>query len=285
MEQAYDLYTPERRDTAFVFAAPHSGRHYSERFLASSVLSPASLRSSEDAFVDRLFDAAPRHGAPLLVAHWPRAYVDVNRAPDELDPALIDGLRRAPTNPRVASGLGVVPRVVSGGRAIYQGKIGLDDARGRIRDIWRPYHDCLDRLMQDSRRAFGRAVLIDCHSMPHEALDQVRVAGKRPNVVLGDRYGAAAAADVVDLIEDVFTESGLVVSRNAPFAGAYVAQHYGRPGREMHVVQVELDRRLYMDEAAVAPHGGFADVKATIDGVVRRICDIGRVAGRAHAAE
>lgn len=264
------------RDTAVIFASPHSGRAYPADFLRAATLDAHALRSSEDAFVDHLFDAAPAVGAPLLLALAPRAYVDLNRASDEFDPALIEGARRTGHNPRIASGLGVVPRVVAGGRAIYRGKMTMDEARARVRDVWRPYHASLEDLMAQSQSAFGRAVLIDCHSMPHEAIEASAGAGARPDVVLGDRFGAAAAGDLVDRIEAAFASAGLRVSRNAPFAGAFVAQHYGQPAQGRHVVQVELDRALYMDEIAVRPNARYPAFKATIDGVVAEIARIGR---------
>ncbi|WP_245897546.1 N-formylglutamate amidohydrolase [Palleronia abyssalis] len=274
--RAYDLMQPGRRLTPLVFASPHSGRHYPADFVSRSQLEGHQLRSSEDAFVDRLFDDVPNHGAPLLAARLPRAWIDVNRAADELDPALIEGQRRGAHNPRVASGLGVIPRVVSGGRPIYSGKLSQTEVRDRLRHAWQPYHASLRRLMNESVEAFGQAILIDCHSMPHEALDQVRVQGRRPEVVLGDRFGASAGRDITDMIEAEFAREGFVVSRNSPFAGAFVAQHYGRPRAGRHVIQVELDRACYMDEATLTPHSGFADVKARLTAVVARLCQTGR---------
>lgn len=278
MDDPFQLFMPRHRTSCVVFASPHSGADYPADMMRRTVLDTAAIRSSEDAFVDHLFDLAPDMGAPFLVATAPRAYVDLNRASDELDPALIEGVRRGSHNPRVASGLGVVPRVVSGGRAIYRGKLTLDEARGRIRDVWRPYHDTLHGLLSDSLIQFGEAVLIDCHSMPHEAIESLSVSrGSRPEIVLGDRFGAAAGSEIVDRIEAAFTAAGLRVARNAPFAGAYITQAYGRPSRRQHVVQVEIDRALYMDEARVAPHAGFAAFKGLIDRVVADIAGIGRI--------
>ena len=275
----YRLLAPEALRSCIVFAAPHSGRGYTDAFLRQSVLDRQSIRSSEDAFVDLLFDSAPAHGAPFLVAEVPRAYVDLNRAPDELDPALIDGVRRTMHNPRVSSGLGVVPRVVANGRAIYRGRIAEDVARERIRRFWRPYHAALQGLLDEARDAFGEAILIDCHSMPHEAIENARGGGGRlPHVVLGDRFGASASREVVEAVESVFAGAGLRVARNAPFAGAYVTQHYGRPSRRQHVVQIEIDRALYMDERAIRPSADFAAFKALIDRLVAQLCDLGRPA-------
>lgn len=256
--EAYRLLCPKRQIGPVIFASPHSGCDYRPEFLARSVLDAGHIRSSEDAFVDRLFDLAPHLGAPLLAATVPRAFLDLNRASDELDPAVIEGLHRVPHNPRINSGLGVIPRVVAGGRAIYSGKLDRLEAESRIARYWHPYHTALAKLIRDTRDAFGWAILIDCHSMPHEAIEaHTRFGQPCPDVVLGDRYGAAAGRDVMERVEAAFAKAGLRVARNAPFAGAYVTQAYGRPQRGVHVVQVEIDRALYMDEALVAPLPGF----------------------------
>jgi N-formylglutamate amidohydrolase len=279
------LARPVAQSTAAIFAAPHSGRDYTPDFLARAGLDERTIRSSEDAFVDLLFDMAPDYGAPFLVARAPRAFVDLNRAADELDPALIDGVRRAAHSPRIASGLGVIPRVVANGRSIYRGKLSLDEAQSRITHCWRPYHDTLQGLVDDTLSAFGEAILIDCHSMPHEALEHLGTGTNRPDVVLGDRFGAAAGAHVVDRIEQAFRDAGLRVARNMPFAGAYVTQHYGRPSRRCHAVQVEIDRSLYMDEIRIEPSAGFHAFRSLIAGVVGTIAAIGRPETTRVAAE
>ena len=275
-KRAYSLMQPEQRRSSVVFASPHSGCDYPEWFVRRSLLNAHSIRSSEDAFVDRLFEVAPQFGSPFLVAGAPRAFLDLNRAPDELDPALIHGVKKGGHNPRVASGLGVIPRVVANGRPIYHGKIDMVEAEARIARYWRPYHDRLQSLLDESRAQFGRAILIDCHSMPHEAVENLsRSGGGRPDIVLGDRFGAAAEPDIVDEIEQAFVDVGLKVSRNTPFAGAFVTQHYGRPSRKQHAIQIEIDRSLYMDEAKVEPNGNFEAFRAKIEQVIARIVAIG----------
>lgn len=282
---AFTLHRPARLSTPVVFSSPHSGRDYPADFVASSPLAAHVLRSSEDAYVDELFLPAVDCGAPLLAAKAPRAFIDLNRAADELDPAVIDGIERAPHNPRVSSGLGVIPRVVSGGRNIYRGKLSLRDAEQRISQHWHPYHRALRGLMEESHAAFGRAVLVDCHSMPHEAIEShARPGQSRPEVVLGDRFGAAAARDVVERLEAAFAAAGLRVARNSPFAGAYIAQAYGRPSRGFHVVQVEIDRALYMDEARIEKRRDFEAFRALITGVIVDITG-GFAEGTALAAE
>lgn len=271
----YRLIRPKARTTSVVFSSPHSGRDYPLAFLRRSVLDEISVRSSEDAFVDLLFSEAPMLGAPLLTATAPRAYVDLNRSPDELDPWLVEGVKKVSHNPRVSSGLGVIPRVVANGRVIQRGKITLEEAQARLAAYWEPYHAALQALLNESHAAFGEAILIDCHSMPREAVGAAGRGGLRPDVVLGDRFGAAAQADVVDRIEAAFAAAGLHVVRNAPFAGAYVTQHYGRPSRNQHVVQVEINRGLYMEEARVRPNGNFDSFKRVITSVISEITAIG----------
>lgn len=273
----YTLRAPAVQTTSVVFASPHSGRDYPWEFLRQSVLDERVIRSSEDAFVDLLFEDAPTFGAPLLVATAPRAFIDLNRAAEELDPALIEGVRKSTHNPRVTSGLGVIPRVVANGRSIYRGKLTQDEARARLRDFWRPYHDRLQKLLDDTRAQHGQAIMIDCHSMPHEAIDCIGTNGvPHPEIVLGDRFGAAAGQDIVEKIEAAFANAGLRVVRNSPFAGAYTAQHYGRPSKGQHVIQVEIDRSLYMNERLVRPSGNFPAFQQLIRGIIAEVAKIGR---------
>lgn len=274
---AYDVLHPVRNRSCVVFASPHSGRNYTPDFLKQTVLDAHLIRSSEDAYVDQLFDSASEFGAPFLMAGAPRAYLDLNRSCEELDPALIEGIRRQGHNPRVASGLGVIPRVVANGRAIYRGKISHTDAADRIDRIWRPYHSQLQALLDAAQQRHGQAILIDCHSMPHEAMDGIARAGvRRPDVVLGDRFGASAAGEVVDRIEAAFLSAGFTVTRNTPFAGAYITQAYGRPSRNQHAVQIELDRSLYLDEAKVEINANFNAVKTALRQVVAEVAAIGQ---------
>jgi N-formylglutamate amidohydrolase len=171
----------------------------------------------------------------------------------------------------------VIPRVVANGRAIYSGKIPLREAQMRIDTLWHPYHQALRSLIDESLAQFGEAVLIDCHSMPHEAIEaHARPGQPRPEVVLGDRFGAAAGREVMDLVESAFLDAGLRVARNAPFAGAYIAQAYGRPSRSQHVVQIEIDRALYMNEARILRRPDFAEFEALMAGVISRIAGFGR---------
>ncbi len=286
--RAVVLHLPESVSTAVVFASPHSGRVYPHEFLAEVRLSGPSLRSSEDAYVDLLLATAPRFGAPLLTTEVPRAYVDFNRAASELDPLLIPEAPRRFQNPRIASGLGVIPRVVAGGRALYSGPLPQGEAERRIARYWRPYHAALRRLVDEQRARFGRALLIDVHSMPHEAVrsafaqasGQSRTGYPRshdlPEIILGDRYGKSCRPETLAAVEAVFRREGLRVAKNAPFAGAYTAEAYGQPSAGVEVVQVEIDRALYLDEAWVEPSPNFAAFSAVMKRIVAALAALGR---------
>lgn len=283
---AYQIKLPPQRLSPVIMSSPHSGRDYPAALIQKSVLDFNHLRSSEDAFVDRLIDVAPDYGAALITANCPRAYVDFNRAPDELDPALIEGLARSPHNPRISSGLGVIPRVVSGGRAIYRGKMPLSEAEARITGNWHPYHRALRHLLEETHALFGQSILIDWHSMPHEAIEHHgRPGALRPEVVLGDRFGASASADWTDRVEAAFQDAGLRVARNSPFAGAFIAQSYGRPASGRHVIQIEIDRALYLDEARVIPLPRFEQFRQLIGAVIGRITSDQAERDRQLAAE
>ena len=275
--ESFRLTRPARQLTSVIFSSPHSGRDYPAEFLASSPLSALALRSSEDAYVDKLFSRAPLHGAPLLCARAPRAFIDLNRGCDELDPAVVEDVARTAHNPRISSGLGVIPRVVSGSRVIYAGKITRAEAEARITRHWRPWHASLRGLVNETHARFGEAIVIDCHSMPHEAIEShARPGQPLPEVVLGDRFGAAASREVVEQIEAIFSAAGFRVARNSPFAGAYIAQAYGHPVSRKHVVQVEIDRALYLDERKVEPLPTFSAFSVRMNRVVAEIAQIGR---------
>ncbi len=245
--------------------------------LARTHLSPQALRSSEDAFIDELFSSAPSHGAPLIAATMPRAWLDLNRAEDELDPALVAGAPKSNRSPRINAGLGVIPRVVSDSRIIMSGKMTLAEAEARIKAFHRPYHETLSDMLRETRELFGHAILFDCHSMPHDALaGSTMVNGARPEIVLGDRFGASCERWVMDAAMDIFGDAGFRVVRNAPFAGGYITQTYGRPAKGIHALQIEIDRSLYMIESGVTKSIRFPAVQRQINGIVRKLVRIGQ---------
>lgn len=284
--QAFHLTGAFGVPASTIFSSPHSGADYPADFLRDSQLDPLTLRSSEDAFVDALFDTAPDLGAPLLAARYPRAYVDLNRAATDLDPAMIEIPRRPGLSPRVLAGLGVIPRVVSEGRVIRAGRIPLHDAQTRLAQVHTPYHDALERLLDAAHKRHGCSILIDCHSMPRDALRvQDLPSGKRrPEIVLGDRFGTSCAPWISDLAYDAFTAAGFAVARNAPFAGGYITQAYGQPSIGRHALQIEIDRSLYMDETRVTRLDSFDAFRERLIPVIAALATAGQ-ARHALAAE
>jgi N-formylglutamate amidohydrolase len=240
---------PVHLSSPLIFSSPHSGSTYPERFLAASRLDSLTLRRSEDAFVDELFLPCVALGAPLLRAKFPRAYLDVNREPYELDPKVFQGSLPEYANTRslrVAVGLGTIPRVVGDAQPIYRQPISVSEGLGRIEALYRPYHEKLRALVERAQSRFGLAVLIDCHSMPSNAAD---VGGL--DVVLGDRYGASAAPGVIEVVETSLRSAGYRVRRNKPFAGGFITECFGDPDKGIHAVQIEIARALYLDERSI----------------------------------
>jgi N-formylglutamate deformylase len=273
---------PALLTSASVFSSPHSGAVYPPSFVRRSRLDPLVLRASEDAFVDDLFQTVPDTGAPLVAAQFPRAFVDVNRGDDELDPALIAVPSLRARTLRVSAGLGVVPRVVSEGRAIYDGKLTMAEVKGRIAACHAPYHRAITSALRRARDRFGVGFLVDCHSMPSEGN---RGNAQRAEIVIGDCYGVSCGADVSDAVVGLFRRAGFRVARNAPFAGGYLTHRYGRPRRGYQAIQIEIDRSLYMDEAQVEPSADYADFARALEPVIRGLSDLPRTLGNALAAE
>lgn len=254
-----------------VVASPHSGRYYPPEFVANSRLDAFTLRRSEDAFVDHLLRDAPDLGATLVTTDFARAYIDMNRAPDELDPVLIDGLsarEAAAPSARVQAGLGVVPRSVGDGAMIYAGKIPASAARERVRALHGPYHRELAAHLDAMARRFGRAVLLDCHSMPASAAGQ-----GQPDVVLGDRFGAACAPVFTQAAQSALRAQGLKVARNSPYAGGYVTELHGRPGTGRHALQIEINRSLYIVEGSLRLRDSFDAVRHAMAALVTALVE------------
>ena len=253
------LHLPEHVRSPFIFASPHSGSTYPESFLAQSQLAGPNLRRSEDAYVDELFSGVTNLGAPLLAANFPRAYVDANRAPAELDPAMFEsslGLPVDVTSPRVHAGLGVIPKLVRDGAEIYREKLAAADAHLRLQQLHRPYHAALAKLVNETYARYGVAVVVDCHSMPS--------AAAAPDIVLGDRYGSAASQILMRAAEKALAAVGFRTVRNVPYAGGYTTSLYGQPSRGLHAMQVEVNRALYLDEERIARSNAFTSTARRI---------------------
>ncbi len=259
--------------TPLVFASPHSGRDYPDAMMSAAALDAQTIRRSEDAFVDDLIAAAPGLGATTITARYARAYIDLNREAFELDPGMfadeLPEFARARTA-RVAAGLGAIARVVSEGQEIYARKLMYAEARDRIEGAHRPYHAALARLIAEAHRAHGFAILIDWHSMPAAA---AKAGGRdRPcDIVLGDRFGAACAGALTARVERELEAMGYRVARNTPYAGGYTTEHYGRPARRTHALQIEINRGLYLDEPTLTPTAGFERLKTDLERLTRAL--------------
>ncbi|RUU14376.1 N-formylglutamate amidohydrolase [Mesorhizobium sp. USDA-HM6] len=254
----FEIRSGAEQRVPFLFNSPHSGRHYPERFLAMARLDRSAIRRSEDCYVDELFGGAVALGAPMLAANFPRAYLDVNREPWELDPRMFAepvpsfcNIRSA----RVAGGLGTVPKLVGEGLDIYPGRLPLSEAVARIETVYKPYHETLKRLLTRTHARFGYAVLIDCHSMP--ASIRVGDNGVRPDFIIGDRFGISATAALTETAIGLLTGMGYAVAHNKPYAGGFITEHYGRPARHLHALQIEVNRGLYMNERTFQKSAGF----------------------------
>jgi N-formylglutamate amidohydrolase len=271
----YVIQAPAEQTVPFVFCSPHSGTDYGEAFRRASRLDYATLRKSEDSHVDVLFGAAPERGAPLLCALFPRAYVDPNREPFELDPAMFED--RLPdyvntASPRVAAGLGTIAKVVCNGAEIYRRKLRFAEAVARIDTCYRPYHAALTTLVEETKRQFGVAVVVDCHSMPSVGGPMDKDPGaRRVDFVLGDAYGAACHPALTLAAEAKLRSYGYAVHRNMPYAGGYTTRHYGNPAMGQHALQIEINRALYMDEDSYARRSGFETVKAHLTTLVAHL--------------
>jgi N-formylglutamate amidohydrolase len=275
LDPPFEILEPAAARGPLVFNSPHSGSVYPREFLGASRLDVGTLRRSEDSFVDELVLGVVARGHPLMRAHFPRCYVDVNREPYELDPRMFDGRLPSFANTRsmrVAGGLGTVARVVGDAQEIYGARIPVDDAIRRIEWLYKPYHRALRRLFTRVHRDFGAAVLIDCHSMPSTA--GAKDERPRADIVLGDRYGTSCVGLVAETIEALLRGQGYVVSRNKPYAGGFITEHYGNPAVGLHAIQLEVNRALYMDERRYERSAAFANLAADLELLADRLSDI-----------
>ncbi len=266
------VHRPLRQTAPLVFASPHSGRHYPAAFVAAARLDALGLRRSEDSFVDELFAEAPAYGAPLLAARFPRAYCDVNREAWELDPAMFEDALPAwvnTTSARVSAGLGTIARVVATGEAIYRERLRFAEAERRVHTCWQPFHDTLAALIDATRASFAACLLVDCHSMP-------AAGGRSADFVLGDAHGTACCPALARAAERVLTDMGYTVRRNDPYAGGFITRHYGRPREQVHALQIEIARGLYMDEARVEPLPRFAAVRHHVNVLIGHLAEEAR---------
>lgn len=272
----FEISVPARRTSPFVFNAPHSGNAYPRSLIRRSRLDRHTIRRSEDTFVDGLFAGVVELGAPLLKANFPRVYVDLNRAANELDPEMFDApldLPVAPDSARVSGGLGVIARIVGERQEIYGARLPAAEAYHRLATLYDPYHRALEDLIETTVDDFGACVLVDCHSMPSGAVRAIgEGAGPKPDVILGDRFGTSCTPELTDALAAALRDAGFVVGRNRPYAGGFITEHYGRPPL-VHAVQLEINRALYMDEAYYTRSKAFGRVQDQLTAVCETVMD------------
>lgn len=259
----FEIMEPTLWRAPIIFNSPHSGSIYPREFLASSRIDVAALQRSEDSFMDEMVMHLVAKGFPVVRVNFPRSYVDVNREPYELDPRMFSGRLPSFANTRsmrVAGGLGTIPRVVGDGQEIYRERLDVEDALKRIDTLYKPYHRALRRLIGKAHQAFGSVVMVDCHSMPSVGIS--RDEPRRPDVVIGDRYGTSCAPVLADVVEETFTSLGYSIGRNKPYAGGFITEHYGNPANGLHTIQIELNRSIYMDERQRMRNDRFEKVAA-----------------------
>ena len=259
----FEVLEPAEWRAPIIFNSPHSGSVYPYDFLNASRIDLPTLRRSEDSFMDELITDLSGRGFPTVRVNFPRSYVDVNREPYELDPRMFSGRLPSFANTRsmrVAGGLGTIPRVVGDGQEIYRERLSVDDALSRIEAFYKPYHRALRRLINKVHQAFGTVVVVDCHSMP--SIGVSRDEPRRPDVVIGDRYGTSCAPLLPDTVENTMSRLGYSVGRNKPYAGGFITEHYGNPAAGLHAIQLELNRAIYMDERRREKGPRFAQVAA-----------------------
>jgi N-formylglutamate amidohydrolase len=259
----FEIVEPAIWRAPIIFNSPHSGSVYPHEFLSASRIDLPALRRSEDSFMDELIGGLSDRGFPTVRVNFPRSYVDVNREPYELDPRMFSGRLPSFANTRsmrVAGGLGTIPRVVGDGQEIYRERLSVDAALARIEALYKPYHRALRRLINKAHQAFGAVIVVDCHSMP--SVGVARDEPRRPDVVIGDRYGTSCAALLADMVEQTMGALGYSVGRNKPYAGGFITEHYGNPASGLHTIQLELNRAIYMDERQRERSARFAQVAA-----------------------
>lgn len=274
-DPAFEALEPADQSAALVFNSPHSGQRYPAAFLAASCLDERAIRRSEDSFVDELFLPVLQRGAPLLRAHFPRAWLDVNREPYELDPKMFTGEVPAFANIaslRVAGGLGTIARIVAESQEIYAVPLPIQEALTRIDSVYVPYHKTLRGLIARTHASFGFAILIDCHSMP--SFTRTSSARTRPHFVLGDRHGTSCSRELTQLAYRFLTGRGYSVACNKPYAGGFITEHYGRPHSHLHALQLEINRALYLDERTLQKTSGFGELQRDLMGLVEELAGL-----------
>jgi N-formylglutamate deformylase len=265
-----------RRDPAtnalpLVLDSPHSGSLYPDDFSFCCPL--PILRRAEDAYVDELFETAPEFGATLLAAVFPRSYLDVNRAPDDLDPGLLAVAWPNHLSLRPATRVGLVRRYAQPGVPIYNRKLHPNEVLARVERYHAPYHQALDEACDRLHEEFGAVWHINCHSMPSTGNRRMGRRGEHGDFVLGDRDGTTCDAEFTDFVAYTLRGMGYEVHVNDGYKGVEIVRRQGRPDERRHSLQIEVDRSLYMDQRTLEKNDGFDKVKTDLATMVEALRD------------
>jgi N-formylglutamate amidohydrolase len=266
-EAPFLLVEPQGPESPVVVEVPHAGLHVPPAVLGSLVAPAASLARDADLYVDDLFADAPLEGATLLAARTSRYVVDLNRAEDDLDAEAAEGAPASGRAPR-----GVIWRLTGDGARVLARPLTRQQLRSRIDTYHRPYHAALQLVLARKVERFGLAVLLAAHSMPSQGRTFSGEAGPaRADVVPGTRGRTSAEARFIDAVDAHARAHGWSVRHDDPYRGGYTTAHYGRPSQRVHAVQIELARRLYMNEDALLPHTQFQDVRQWCRALVAKL--------------
>ncbi|WP_138379626.1 N-formylglutamate amidohydrolase [Luteithermobacter gelatinilyticus] len=271
----YTITHSLRTTNGVVYNSPHSGTYFPEHFLENIIVEKKLLESSGDTLVDQLIRQVDRHGSQIFINHYARSYVDTNRAPNEIDPAMFTDIppkTKFFKSEKVMRGFGVIPRRAYDGTPIYAAPLPFDCARHRLTHIYHPIHQALSDLLQEVKQQAGYYLLVDCHSMPSYPFIGSRLpAHTQPDVVLGNYHGKSCQHKISAFIEKHFSEHGLTVAFNNPYAGGYNTVHYGNPHRKEYAIQIEINRKLYIDEKTLMPHDGFIRIQTMFTELAQKL--------------
>ncbi len=262
--KAYELFTPTIATSPFIVCSPHSGRHYPPSFLKQTQLPLEKLRISEDSYIDQLILPFAKYNLPILHALSPRCYVDVNRSSDELPADCLTNEQQHILSARAKSGLGVIPTCIAQNLYIYPYALTRKQVQARLDRLYHPYHAVLRELINRTKTKFGRAIVLDFHSMPGKLIS----GQTRADFILGNQHGGACHPKTIDMLHHTLCTLGYSVVRNTPYAGGFITQHYGQPHTDVEVIQIEINKDLYLNSRTIAPHAGMDILQTNINSVI-----------------
>ena len=259
-----------------IFNSPHSGCIYTKGFLDSTNVEIYDLRTSEDSFVGELFYSTKFFNCLLMEAKFPRTFIDLNRSHLELDPRLISGDFRFDKTARNMAGMGVIPRISGNGKEIYSKPIFAKDAIKRLESFYFPYHSHLYNLLLESKKRLGYAVLFDCHSMPSKLNLEFSNSkyNNDPDIILGDLNGTSCSSFLINEVKAIFEKHNFFVTKNHPFSGGYITKHYGNPSDAIHVIQIEINKKLYMNENSIKKNENFENLRTKLTSVIEELSNL-----------